>query len=75
MPQSSFTIILTKKHKDTRVTAITQWLSECHNWHQTVYSDEKRLPLDAHDSWCSYVKGNERNISQIRQCETGGLLV
>jgi len=68
-------IVLTKKHKVARVTAITQWISERHNWHQTVFSDEKRFSLDGPDSWCTYVKGKERNKRQIRQCEGGGLLV
>ena len=50
-------------------------MSEHHDWHQTVFSDEKRFSLDGPDNWCTYVKGKEKNIRQIRQCEGGGLLV
>ena len=56
--------MLTKKHKKARLAAISKWLTEGHNWYQTAFSDEKRLSFADHDSWYTYVKGNERNIRQ-----------
>jgi len=68
-------ILLTKAHKEARINLITEWLTKCHNWDLTVFSDEKRFSLDGPDSWYTYVKGTDTNIRQIRQCEGGGILV
>ena len=57
------------------MAVISKWLTEGHNCHQTAFSDEKRLSLADPDSWYTYVKGNERNMRQIRQCRSGGFLV
>ena len=67
--------ILNKNHKEARLAVITLWLTGDHHWHQTVFSDEKRFYLDGPDSWCTCVKGKDRNIREIRQCGGGGLLV
>ena len=40
-----------------------------------MFSDDKRFSLDGPDRWYAYVKGNETNIRQIRQCEGGDILV
>jgi len=53
--------VLTKIHKKARLAAISKWLTEGHIWHQTAFSDEKRLSLAGPDSWYTYVKCNERN--------------
>ena len=37
--------MLTKIHKKAPLAAISKWLTEGHNWHQTAFSDEKRLSL------------------------------
>ena len=58
--------MLSKNYEKARLTVITRWLSEQHDWHQTVLTDEKRFSLDGLDSWCTYVKGKEKNIRQIR---------
>ena len=68
-------ILLTKKHREARVNSITDWLTQAHNWHETVFSDEKRFSLDGPDSWYTYTKGSDTGIRQIRQCEGGGILV
>jgi len=47
------------------VAAVTKWLTEGHNWKETVFRDEKRFSLDVPDSWYTYFKGNEANIRQI----------
>ena len=39
------------QHKEERVKCITDWLTENHNWNETVFSDEKRFSLDVPDSW------------------------
>ena len=67
--------MLTKLHIKARLAVISKWLTEDHNWHETAFSDEKRLSLADPDSLYRYVKGNERNIRQIRQCRGGGFLV
>ena len=54
---------------------ITKWLTESHNWKETVFSDEKRFSLDRPTSWYMFIKADEANIRQIRQCEGGGVLV
>ena len=67
--------MLTKLHIKARLAVISKWLTEDHNWHETAFSDEKRLSLAGPNSWYTYVKGNERNIRQIRQCRGDGFLV
>jgi len=66
-------ILLSKKHKEERVKCITDWLTENHDWNETVFSDEKRFSLDSPDSWYTYVKIGETNIRQIRHIEGGGI--
>jgi len=41
--------VLTKKHKKARLASISKWLTEGHCWHQTAFSDEKRLSLAGPD--------------------------
>lgn len=68
-------LVLTKVHKAKRLDFISQWISDNHNWENTIFSDEKRFSLDGPDDWRSYMSKNDLNIRQKRQCGGGGTMV
>lgn len=68
-------IYLSKKHKEERVKIISQWISRNHDWGKTVFTDEKRFTLDGPDDWRTYIKENECNVRQRRQCHGGGIML
>jgi len=68
-------ICLTKKHKQSRVRIIRDWLIGNHQWDKTIFSDEKRFSLDGPDDWRSYVPKNHSYDRQHRPCEGGGIML
>ena len=68
-------IILSKKHKEARLDIITDWLTNNHPWHCTVFSDEKRFSLDGPDDWRTYRSKSENIIRCKRQCKGGSVIV
>ena len=68
-------ICLTKKHKMERVEKITNWVTNCQDWENTIFSDEKRFCLDGPDDWRSYISKGTKYIRQKRQCGGGGIMV
>jgi len=68
-------IILSKKHKEERVRIITDWITSNHQWHLTVFTDEKRFTLDGTDDWRTYALAGESVVRSKRQCKGGGVMV
>jgi len=69
------TIFLTKMHKQKRVEMVKKWLTEGHQWDQTIFSDEKRFTLDGCDNWMTYTQKHSPLLRQKRQCQGGGIMV
>ena len=68
-------IFLTRAHREKRVDFSKKWITSSHNWHETIFSDEKRFSLDGPDNWMSYIAKNEENSREKRQCKGGGVMV
>ena len=68
-------IILSKKHKETRMSLITSWIVNEINFNKVVFSDEKRFCLDGPDDWRSYTFKCSNIIRQKRQCGGGGIML
>jgi len=68
-------IFLTKIHKEKRVQMVKKWITNNHDWNQTIFSDEKRFSFDGPDNWMSYVDRKCKMERERRQCKGGGVMV
>jgi len=70
---------LSKKHMQDRVNKASNWLSNCHPWERTIFTDEKRFNKDGPDnemSWFDKRSGNKKICNHIkRQMKGGGIMV
>lgn len=66
------------KNRIDRMTFAKRCLIENHNWHSTIFTDEKKFKLDGPDNWKSYYPGNNEiklYPRQSRICGGGGIMV
>jgi len=72
--KAKFQIILSKKHMEG-VRIITDWITSYHQWHLTVFTDEKRFTLDGMDDWRTYALAGKKVVRSKRQCKGSGVMV
>ena len=68
-------IILKKEHKESRLKLAQYWIESCHDWSNTVYSDEKKFNLDGPDCWMSWMEEDEEPTRNKRQMGGGSVMV
>ena len=68
-------IVLSKRHKETRVNIISEWINESYEWEKTIFSDEKRFSLDGPDNWSTYVPKGKSIFRNQRVCGGGGVMI
>lgn len=68
-------IVLSNSQKSTRIEIITEWITTCHQWEKTVFTDEKRFTCNGPDDWRSYMMEGENIVRQSQPCGGGGLMV
>ena len=66
---------MSKKHNEETVRIITDWITSNHQWHLTVFNNEKRFTLDGTDDWRTYALASEQVVRSKRQCKGGGVMV
>ena len=54
-----------------KVTCVTEWITENHEWEKTVFIDEKVFSLDGPVNWKTYIHEKEEEVRELRVCGGG----
>jgi len=61
-------IFFTKAHRERRVEMARKWITNNHNWKETIFSDGP-------GNWMPYMSKDDEFFREKRQCKGGGVIV